>query len=420
MLITILSSILAFITGGFIIGFFMVNNINLQKNNLKKANEENSALKEEIAGLKAELKAKEEIKANEEGLFNLIKKEFASAANEILIEKQKSLQEQNKTSLESFLNPLKEKIKEFQTKVEKADETGKINTATLKEKIEELVKQNQLTCFQTEKLSNAISQNSKFRGSMGEMILDKLLKSSGLIDRKENPGKGNYETQVGFKNADGTTGTKILDAVVYLSEGQKSIVIDSKASLAEFMNFMENEDENEKQKHMSAFLNDVNDRIKELSGKYTNLEGLNTPDFTIMFIPFEYPLTYIYSNNKLVEDALKQNIIIAGPSTLIATLRTINYSWSQKNQYDNIKDITKLGTSIYEKCVTFIQKIESVQTSFETVRKKFDDAFTTIKGKGGLLGQVEKLKEYGLSPSKEIEGKYLEDNLLTLANNGEN
>ncbi|MDO5436965.1 MAG: hypothetical protein Q4F80_02075, partial [bacterium] len=83
MLITILSSILAFITGGLIIVFFMTNNINLQKNNLKKANEENSALKEEIAGLKAELKAKEEIKANEEGLFNLIKKEFASAANEI-------------------------------------------------------------------------------------------------------------------------------------------------------------------------------------------------------------------------------------------------------------------------------------------------------------------------------------------------
>lgn len=395
----ILYCLVSFLVGGLIIGFIFNKKLNDEKTKSLILNEEN-------INLKAQLKASEQIKENEEIVLDKIKKEFTLAANEILIEKQKNLQEQNKVSLETFLNPLKEKIKEFQAKVESADEAGKINTATIKEKIEELVKQNQLTCNQTEKLSNAISQNSKFRGSLGEMILDKLLKSSGLIDKKDNP-KGNYETQIGFRSADGTAGSKIVDAVVYLTEG-KSIVIDSKASLTEFINFIEKEDEEEKQKALHSFLNDVNDRAKELSNKYTNLEGLNTPDFTIMFIPFEYPMTYIYSNNKLIEDAIKQNVIIAGPSTLIATLRTINYSWAQKNQYDNIKDITKLGAAIYDKCVTFIQKIEDAQTSFETVKKKFDDIFKTAKGRGGLLGQVEKLKEYGLSPSKQIDSKYLE------------
>ena len=402
MLNTILFSIIAFIFGCFL-------SVIIYAKKLNKEREAYLSLLKENAELKAAIKAQEEIKTGEDKIFELIKKEFSSCANEILIQKQKSLQEENKVSLESFLNPLKEKIKEFQTKVEQADETGKINTATLKEKIEDLVKQNQITLNQTEKLSNAISQNSKFRGSMGELILDKLLKSSGLIDRKDNPQKGNYETQVGFKDASGALGTKIADAVIYLSEGNKSIVVDSKASLAEFINYTESQDEDEKQKHLNAFMEDVSDRVKELSNKYTNLEGLNTPDFTIMFIPFEYPMTYIYSNNKLVEDAIKQNVIISGPSTLIATLRTINYSWSQKNQYESIKDITKLGASIYDKCVTFMQKIESVQTSFEVVRKKFDDAFVTVKGKGGLLGQVEKLKEYGLKPSKDIETKYLEE-----------
>ncbi len=379
-----------------------------------KLNKERKAsllLEKENTSLMAQNKMLEDTKANEEKLSELIKKEFSLCANEILIQKQKSLQEENKISLESFLNPLKEKIKEFQTKVEAADEAGKINTATLKQKIEDLVKQNQITLIQTEKLSCALSQNSKFRGTMGEMILDKLLKSSGLIDKKENPKFGNYETQVGFREKNGDGRTKIVDAVIYLSEGQRSIVVDSKASLAEFINFAEAQSEEEKQKALNAFINDVTDRIKELSNKYTNLEGLLTPDFTIMFIPFEAPLTYIYSNNKLIEDAIKQNIVIAGPSTLIATLRTINYSWAQKNQYDNIKDITKLGVSIYEKCVTFIQKFESVQTSFDVVRKKFDDVFTTIKGRGGLLGQVEKLKEYGLNPAKEIEPKYLEEDI---------
>ncbi len=397
----ILTAIIALITGGLVVGFILNKKLELEKNKNFELNNKN-------VSLKAELKVYEENKSNEETLKNLIKEEFSNTAAKILIEKQQYLNEQNKTSLETFLNPLKEKIKEFQQKVEKADETGKINAATLREKIEELVKQNQITCSQTEKLSNAISQNSKFRGSMGEMILEKLLKSSGLIDKKDNP-TGNYETQKGFRQENGDTGTKIVDAIVYLSEGKKSVVIDSKASLAEFISFTEATDEQEKEKHLNAFLKDVKDRINELTGKYDNLEGLVTPDFTIMFIPFEYPLTYIYSNSNLIEYALKNNIIISGPSTLIATLRTINYSWSQKSQYENMQNITCLAKNIYEKTFTLIQKFEGVQTSFETVRKKFDEVFTTIKGQRGLISQVEKLKDYGTISPKQIDEKYLED-----------
>lgn len=409
----ILTAALAFLFGAIIAGFILNKKLELEKNKNLELNNENISLK-------AELKVYEENKTNEENLKNLIKEEFTNTAAKVLIEKQQFLNEQNKISLETFLNPLKEKIKEFQQKVEKADETGKINTATLKEKIEELVKQNQITCSQTEKLSNAISQNSKFRGSMGEMILEKLLKSSGLIDKKENP-MGNYETQKGFRSKDGDTGVKIVDAVIYLSEGKKSVVIDSKASLVEFINFTETTDDDEKQKHLNAFLADVKDRIKELAGKYNNLEGLMTPDFTIMFIPFEYPLTYIYSNPDLIEYALKNNIIISGPSTLIATLRTINYSWAQKNQYENIQNITTLAKNIYEKTAALIQKIEGVQTSFETVRKKFDEVFSTAMGQRGLFSQVEKLKEYGISSTKKIDEKYLEDTpeLILLKQNQE-
>ena len=250
----ILTAALAFLFGAIIAGFILNKKLELEKNKNLELNNENISLK-------AELRVFEENKTNEENLKNLIKEEFSNTAAKVLIEKQQYLNEQNKTSLETFLNPLKEKIKEFQQKVEKADETGKINTATIKEKIEELVKQNQITCSQTEKLSNAISQNSKFRGSMGEMILEKLLKSSGLIDKKDNP-MGNYETQKGFRSKDGDVGTKIVDAVIYLSEGKKSVVVDSKASLVEFINFTETTNEEEKQKHLNSFISDVKDRIK--------------------------------------------------------------------------------------------------------------------------------------------------------------
>ena len=400
----ILISIISFLFGAIITGIICYKKLAFEK-------EKNISLNNELNSKTAQLTILEQNKTNKDELIDLIKKEFQAASNEVLIEKQKSLQEQNLTSLEGFLKPLKERIKEFQTKVEQFDETGKINNATLKQKIEELIKQNQITCTQTEKLSNAISQNSKFRGTLGEMILDKLLKASGLIDKKENPIKGNYETQAAFHTNDDTNSQRNVDAVVYLSEGTKSIVIDSKASLTEFMNYMEENDTEAKQKHLSAFLKDISDRVDELSNKYTNLKEITTPDFTIMFIPFESSLTYVYQDNKLIEEALKKNIIIAGPSTLIATLRTINYSWAQKNQYDNIKNITKLAQTIYEKCIVLIQKFESVQASFETVRKNFDGVFATIKGRGGLIGQIEKLKDYGLSPAKQIESKYLEEEM---------
>ncbi len=406
----VLYGFLGFIFGAIVSGFIFFIKLTAEK-------KKNLELQKEIFEKNAKIEANKLIKDNEETIYNLIKKEFTNSANEILIEKQKNLQEQNLISLEGFLNPLKEKIKEFQVKVEAADETNKINCATLKQQIEDLIKQNQINMQTTEKLSLAISQNSKFRGSLGEMILEKLLKSSGLIDKKENPKFGNYETQVCFKSLDGSSGAKIVDAVIYLGEGTKSVVVDSKAPLSEFLDYMEEEDEQIKQKHMSQFLNDVYDRIRELSGKYTNLEGLNTPDFTVMFIPFEYPLTFIYSNNKLIEDALKENIIIAGPSTLIAILRTVSYLWANKNQYDNIKDIIKLSAAIYDKFVTFISKIEGVQTSFDTLRKKFDELIKTAKGKGGLIGQVEKLKDYGLIPSKQIEQKYLEETYESIGEN---
>ncbi len=404
----ILIAAVSFMAGAIISGFVLNKKV---ENAKKEAND----LKSENSGLLSKIEIFKDGAANEEKLKNLVKEEFSSLAAKVLVEKQQFLTEQSKDSLETFLTPLKEKIKEFQIKVEENSESGKINAATIKEKIEDLVRQNRITCDITEKLSSAISKNSKYRGAMGEMILEKILKSSGLIDKKENPLNGNFETQKGFRPKDGSEGTKIVDAVIYLSEGTKSVVVDSKAPLSEFIGFVDSDNDDEKKKHLDAFMNDVYDRIKELSGKYSNLEGLQTPDFTIMFIPFEYPLTYIYSNSALIEHAISENIIIAGPSTLIATLRTIKYSWSQKNQYENIQEITKLGKSIYEKCFTMIQKIENVQTSFDTVRKKFDDLFATVKGKGGLIGQIEKLKEMGIEPSKKINEKYLEENLLSAA-----
>ena len=167
----IIISILAFVSG-----FFIAFSIFKSKNS--KLEIENIKLQEKISTIQTSEKNKEEY-------TEIIKKEFINLANQALIEKNKTLDEVNRKNLETCLSPLKEKIKEFQNKIEEYNITGIKNTQSLKEQIEYLSGQNKLITNQTEKLANAISTNSKFRGNFGEMILERLLKASGLIDKQD-------------------------------------------------------------------------------------------------------------------------------------------------------------------------------------------------------------------------------------------
>ena len=392
----------------FVLGFLTA--FILQKNKNTNLKIENAKLQEKFNSIKEKIQNSEDYSA-------LIKKEFVNLANQALIEKNKMLDEENRKNLESFLKPLKENLKDFQTKIEEYNITGIKNTQTLKEQIEYLSGQNKLITTQTEKLANAISTNSKFRGSFGEMILERLLKISGLINKKDDPIKGNYILQAGFRNLDAPGGSKITpDAVIYLAQGDKNIIVDSKASIVNFLEYTNAQNEDEAADFVKKFYQNISDRIRELENKYSNLEGLSAPDFTLLFIPFEDCMGLIYANNQLVEEANKRNIVIVGPSTLLATLRTVNYTWMNKNRNDNIKEILKTGEGIYTKCQTLIGKLEELSTGFDTLRKKFDSTFTSLKGKGGLFGQIAKFKDLGFNPSNPIDEKYLSDSseVLTL------
>ena len=344
-----------------------------------------------------------------QALCEAIKGEFVNLANSAILEKQQMLEEQNLKKLDNQLNPLKERILEFQKKVEEFNVSGVKNTNIIQEQIKSLTNENNLIRMQAENLTRALKENSKSRGVFGEMILENILKTSGLININDDAQRGNYITQKGFKSNQDPNGQRIIpDAVVYYPEDNKNIVIDSKMSLVDFLNFIECEDEEEKSEILKRFYKAIELRIDELGGKYRDLEGLATPDFTIMFIPVEGCINYIYSNQKLVEDAYKKQVLIVGPASLIATLRVIKYSWTQKNQEKNIREIIKLNEGIYSKVYMLVSHLEKLQTNFTTVQKTFGNIFTTLTGRGGLLGQSEKLKDFGVSPSNSIDKKYLE------------
>ncbi len=342
-------------------------------------------------------------------LCETIKNEFVNIANSAILEKQQMLEEQNLKKLDNQLNPLKERILEFQKKVEEFNVSGVKNTNIIQEQIKSLTNENNLIRMQAENLTRALKENSKSRGLFGEMILENILKSSGMENKNENPQCGIYITQKGFRSNDNPNGAKITpDAVVYYPDDDKNIVIDSKMSFVDFLNYIESDDENEKQALLKQFYKSIEERVNELSGKYDNLEGLATPDFTLMFVPVEACINYIYSNIKLVEDAYKKRVVIVGPASLIATLKVIKYSWAQKNQEKNVREILKLSDNVYSKVVTLIGHLEKLQTNFTTVQKTFSQILITLSGRGGLFSQTEKLREFGISPSNSIDKKYIE------------
>lgn len=361
------------------------------------------------AKLQSEIDTLKNSQNTSENLCEKIKSEFVNLANSAILEKQQMLEEQNLKKLDTQLNPLKERILEFQKKVEEFNVSGVKNTNIIQEQIKSLTNENNQIRMQAENLTRALKENSKSRGLFGEMILENILKSSGMENKTENPERGTYITQKGFRSNNDPNGTKITpDAVVYYPDDDKNIVIDSKMSFVDFMNFIETDDENEKQISLKRFYKSIEERINELSGKYDNLEGLATPDFTLMFVPIESCINYIYSNIKLIEEAYKKRVVIVGPASLIATLRVIKYSWAQKNQEKNVREILKLADNLYSKVATLIGHLEKLQTNFTTVQKTFGQIFSTLSGRGGLISQTEKLKDFGISPSSSIDKKYIE------------
>lgn len=438
----ILSIAIAVIT--LIIGLFI--GLNLKNSETKKLSEENSDLKQENKSLvekvenliaqshsdKAKVEILEEVqKKNEElsakinelsgelsadktkldileKLQDIIKKDFTEIANKVIKEEQSDLREQNREALEEKLKPIKENFEKFREKVEEFNKQGESNTATIKEKIENLVQESLSIKTTATDLTNAIKANSQARGEFGEIILENLLKQAGLINKKDDEEKGNYITQQTFKDSSSPSERPRPDVVVYLPEN-KNIVIDSKCPLNNFIDFTNSENEEEKNAQLKRFYGAVSNMIDELSGKYNTLDGLHTPEFKLMFLPLESCASYVYSNNDIMSHALAQNIIIVCPSTLFATLKLIGRIWAQQNQSEHLESILKTATSTYDKLVVFLDKLEKIRTSFNTTTTAFENAFKTLQGRGGLIKQISTLENLGIQPKKKIDTKYVSE-----------
>ena len=365
------------------------------ENELKKATERKSkydALSEKIEDQKKEL-ATLQVKFT---------KEFELVANKILEEKSNKFTDQNKKNIDAILNPLKEKIGEFQKKVEDTNEKSVERSAALEEQLKMLKDLNQEITQETKSLTQALRGDSKAQGNWGEMHLESILDKAGLQKNTH------YTKETNLKAEDGSN--QRLDYIIKLPDG-KHLVLDSKVSLTAYSNYFDAETEEEQEICLKQHIESINTHVKMLGGKdYQKLHDINTPDYVIMFVANEPALTLALKEDQaLFEKALDKNIVIVSTSTLLATLRTISYIWKQDLQNKNAEEIARQAGNLYDKFVGFTNDLISLGRQMDTANKTYSDAMNKLtKGTGNITKRIENLQKLGVNPSKTIDQRLLD------------
>lgn len=340
-------------------------------------------------------------KADLEELNKKFTTEFQNIANKILKENSFEFTSLNQKNISEILVPLKEKIEKFEKKVDDTYEKGLKDQTELRTVIKNLHDLNSRISEEANNLTRALKSDSKKMGNWGEMILDRILEQSGLEKGKE------YFTQYTDKSEDGT----ILrpDVVIRLPE-KKHIIVDSKVSLIAYDRFVNCTEDHEKDRWLRAHLDSVREHIKGLSEKrYSDGVTLDSPDFVLLFMPLESAFSLaIQHDPELFNYAWQRSIVMVSPTTLLATLKTVESIWKHEKQTQNAMEIARQGGSLYDKFVSFINDLEKIGGQINSLQNTYQEAHKKLSsGKGNLVRQTELLKKLGIKTEKSLTDKFL-------------
>lgn len=382
----------------------------LQTENARKQNEKE---RQEFIQLNALLAQQETTNKNlqeklmlqKEELENLqqrFTKEFENLANKILDEKSQKFTEQNKTQLDIILNPLKDKIKDFEQKVDNAYKAESAERNSLKGEIKSLVELNKQISEEANNLVKALKGDTKKQGNWGELILEKILERSGLIKDEE------YKMQVSTQNE---IGNRIQpDAVIYLPDS-KHIIVDSKVSLVAYESMVNAPDDETREQSLREHVLSVRSHIKGLSEKsYQSSADFTSPDFVLLFMPIESSFGMaVQADNELFNFAWDRKIVIVSPSTLLATLRTISSIWKQERQTRNAMEIARQGGALYDKFKNFVDDLIEVGKKMDGAKTSYSEAMNKLStGNGNIVKRIEELRKLGAKATKELPPSLVE------------
>ena len=323
-------------------------------------------------------------------------KEFENLANKILEEKSTKFTEQNKENLKTILNPLQEKIKLFEDKVEKTHKESIDYHAALRQQIIGLKELNEQMSKEAVNLTRALKGDSKTQGNWGELVLERVLEKSGLEKDREYFLQQSHTTE---------EGKRIMPDVIIHLPGNRKMIIDSKVSLTHYEQYINSDDDIEKEHFLKDHINSLNRHVSQLSEKkYEDIYQIESPDFVLLFVPVEPAFALAINNdNQLYNKAFEKNIVIVTPSTLLATLRTIDTMWQNEKQQQNAFEIARQAGALYDKFEGFVSDLTRVGKKMDEAKEEYKGAMNKlVEGKGNLITSVERIKKLGAKAKKAL------------------
>ncbi len=343
-----------------------------------------SKLQKQTAELSAKLSAEKE----KTSFISNSKEEFSALAAQVLKDDKQALTQKNTETI----NPLKDDINNFRKRLETITKEQSDDRSALKQQIENLSQANQDTLKGAEKLANALTYDNKQQGDWGELVLESILEDSGLEKDQQ------YHVQQSLKNAEGNFLRP--DVIVHLPDN-KDIIIDSKVSLKYYQEYVAGDTS-----AIIQHIKSIDNHIKNISLKsYENLPSVHTLDYIFVFFPIEASLLVALEQKPdLFNDALKKNVALVSPSTLMMSLKTINHIWNTERQNQNTEEIVRQAGNMYDKFVLFIDSMKGISDSLNAAQNKYDDAYKQLSsGKDNLIRKTELLKKLGITTKKELK-----------------
>lgn len=323
-------------------------------------------------------------------------KEFENLANKILEEKSTKFTEQNRENMKNILSPLQDKIQLFEKKVEDTHKESIDYHAALRQQILGLREMNEQMSRETLNLTKALKGDAKMQGNWGELILERVLEKSGLEKDREYFVQQSHTTD---------EGTRVLpDVVINLPDGKK-MVVDSKVSLVAYERYINEEDDTLRLVHLKEHVNSIKRHVDQLGDKnYHDLYKMESPDFVLLFVPIESAFACaLNEDTTLYNKAFERNIVIVTPSTLLATLRTIDSMWTNQKQQENALEIARQAGALYDKFEGLVSDLIMVGKRMDDGKKAYEGAMGKLtNGRGNIIVSIEKLKKMGAKAKKSL------------------
>jgi DNA recombination protein RmuC len=317
---------------------------------------------------------------------------FENLSHKIFNEKQ----QQNRQGLDAILHPFKDQLEGLRKKVEDVHLHDAKDRAALKSQINELYRLNQDITAEASALTKALRGNKKTQGNWGELVLETVLERSGLRLGEE------YVREQNHKADDGQNYRP--DVIINLPDN-KHIIVDAKVSLNAYNDYVNADDETLQAQFLKQHIDAVRHHIKSLSAKaYQQLPSLHSPDFVFMFMPVEPAFLAAFQHDeKLFMDAFDQRIVVVTPTTLLASLRTIESLWSIERRGRSADELSEHASKVYDRLRIVVEKMDKLGNQLHSAQKTYDETYSSLaQGRGNLVNTANQFVELGVRIKKKI------------------